>query len=236
MYQHNDMSSPHSASNKSQKSLLIWTLVAVVALIAVFIGIDSASKQGSSGNPQPQNNLLGAVREDDHVKGGNFSSPVTIIEYSDFQCPACAAYYPITKKILETNGAKVQFVYRYFPLQSLHPNALNAAQAGEAAGKQNKFWEMHDLLFERQKEWSDEKNVRDIFARYARELGLNVENFIADFANSASKDRIERDYQNGVQAGVEGTPTFFVNGAKIDNPRSYDEFQKLIDAVVAKKP
>ena len=229
------MSSSHTVNHNSQKSLLIWTIVAVVALIAVFVGIDSASKQRAPNNPSDQNNSIDGVKEDDHVKGGNFSSPVTIIEYSDFQCPACAAYYPITKKIFETNGAKVQFVYRYFPLESIHANALPASQAAEAAGKQNKFWEMHDLLFERQKEWSNEKSPRDIFARYAGELRLNTGNFIADFENPATKDRIQKDYQSGTRARIEGTPTFFINGAKIDNPRSYDEFQKLIDDVVAKK-
>ncbi|MBI5230484.1 MAG: thioredoxin domain-containing protein [Candidatus Magasanikbacteria bacterium] len=226
------MSSSHAAPN-NQRTLLIWTIVAVVALIAVFIGIDSASKQKPS--PATQTRAFDAVTESDQIKGGNFSSPVTIVEYSDFQCPACAAYYPIAKKILETNGTNVQFVYRYFPLQALHPNAFGAAQAAQAAGTQNKFWEMHDLLFERQKEWSAEKNIRDIMTRYAGELGLNVGQFIADYENPETKTRIDRDYQSGARAGVEGTPTFFINGAKIDNPRSYDEFQKLIDRVVAKK-
>lgn len=172
---------------------------------------------------------------DDHIKNGNFSSAVTIIEYSDFQCPACGVYYPITKKLLETNGARVQFVYRYFPLRTIHQNAVAAARAAESAGKQGKFWEMHDFLFERQKEWSDEKNVRDALTRYAGELGLNVGQFLADFESSTVKDRVDRDYQSGERAGVEGTPTFFLNGKKIDTPRSYDEFQKIIDTVVAKK-
>lgn len=226
------MGSSHSAPG-NQLTLLIWTVVAVVALIAVFIGIDSASKQKSP--TTAQNGTLDAVTESDHVKGGNFSSPVTLVEYSDFQCPACAVYYPITKKLLEANGAKVQFVYRYFPLEGIHPNALGAAKTAEAAGKQNKFWEMHDLLFERQKKWSSEKNVRDVMVRYAGELGLNVDQFIADYENVETKTRIDIDVQSGKRVELEGTPTFFINGTKIDNPVSYDEFQKLIDNVVAKK-
>lgn len=226
------MGSSHAAP-QSQRTLLIWTVVAVVALIAMFIGIDSASKQKSPNTPQKGS--IDAVTEIDHVKGGNFSSPVTLVEYSDFQCPACGAFYPITKKLLETNGTKMRFVYRYFPLEGLHPNALGAAKAAEAAGKQNKFWEMHDLLFERQKEWSNENNIRDVFVRYANELGLNTGQFTIDLESTDTKTRIKHDIESGERAGVEGTPTFFINGEKIDNPGSYDEFQKFIDNMVAKK-
>jgi protein-disulfide isomerase len=219
-------------SKKQRVRVISWgALIAALAIgVLSLFYLTKNPKQSDTAPPLS----VDAIQSSDHISG-NKESKTVLIEYSDFQCPACAVYYPITKKLLETNGAKVQFVYRYFPLQAIHKNAFGGAQAAEAAGKQNKFWEMHDLLFERQKEWSDEKNVRDVLVRYAGELGLNIGQFIADFENAETKTRIDSDYQSGVRAGVEGTPTFFINGAKIDNPRSYDEFQKLIDSVVAKK-
>lgn len=227
------MSIAHQSS-QNQRTLIIWTIMAVVALVAIFLGVNSASKQKTS-TLKSSTTELEQVTGEDHVKGGNFSSPVTIVEYSDFQCPACAVYYPLVKKIIEKNNTNVQFVYRYFPLQAIHKNAFPAAIAAEAAGKQGKFWEMHDLLFERQKEWSGKKNTRDIFIKYAKELGLDIEIFSINIDNNDLKTRVDRDYQSGTLANVEGTPTFFVNGKKIKNPSSYEEFQKLIDDVVAKK-
>lgn len=152
-----------------------------------------------------------------------------LVEYSDFQCPACGMYYPLVKQLKEELGDKLQVVYKHFPLQQVHKNANLAARASEAALNQNKFWEMHDILFERQKEWSDSSQALSLFTAYALELGLNKEIFLDDIDKNSVYDKVNADYQEGVRLGVGGTPTFFLNGEKINNPRNYNEFRKLIE-------
>ena len=125
-------------------------------------------------------------------------------------------------------GAKVRFAYRHFPLPQ-HKNAKLAATVAEAAGKQSKFWEMHDLIFQNQSAWSEEKNAAILFAKYAQDLGLDLARFQTDIASDEIKAKIENDYQSGVKAGVNSTPSFFLNGKKMDNPRNYDEFKNAIE-------
>lgn len=173
-----------------------------------------------------------AVSDADWVKG-NKESKVVLIEYSDLQCPACKVYHPVVKQLTEEFGDRILFVYRHFPLRNIHPNSDMAAQAAEALGKQNKFWEMADKLFENQEKWSSEKNPRDLFLEYARSLGLDVEKFKNDLDSSQVKDKIEKDYQSAVKARVNATPTFFLNGTKLDNPRTYEEFKGILEKVVS---
>ncbi|MEK7612451.1 MAG: DsbA family protein [Patescibacteria group bacterium] len=163
---------------------------------------------------------------------GNPNAPVTIVEYSDFQCPACAYYYPIIKETLEKTGESVRFVYRHFPLTSVHPKAEPAALAAEAAGMQGKFWEMHDLLFENQKAWSEQRNAKEFFMNYAATLGLDVDAFEEDLDARASKQKIESHVAGAFASGVQGTPTFFINGTPIQNPQSVEEFEILIAAAL----
>ena len=125
-------------------------------------------------------------------------------------------------------GAQVRFAYRHFPLPQ-HKNAKLAATVAEAAGKQDKFWEMHDLIFQNQSDWSEEKNAAVIFAKYAQDLGFDLAQFQTDIASEEIKAKIENDYKSGVKAGVNSTPTFFLNGKKINNPRNYDEFKNAIE-------
>jgi protein-disulfide isomerase len=155
-----------------------------------------------------------------------------LVEYSDFQCPACGMYYPLVKQLKGEFGDKLQVVYKHFPLQKIHKNANLAARASEAGLNQNKFWEMHNILFEKQKEWSDSSQALSLFMAYALELGLDNEKFADDIDRSATYDKINAEYQEGVRLGVAGTPTFFLNGKKITNPRSYDEFKKLIEQTI----
>ncbi len=157
------------------------------------------------------------------------SSSATLVEYSDFQCPACAAYYPVVKQLTKEFSQDLHFTYRYFPLSSIHKNARISAQAAEAAGKQNKFWEMHDLLFENQSEWSALSDPKEKFKEYAKFLGLDMEKFQQDLGSKEVKDKVESDYQSGLSLGVNATPTFFLNNQKITNPRSYEEFKTKIE-------
>ncbi|MDO8495729.1 MAG: DsbA family protein [bacterium] len=157
---------------------------------------------------------------------GPKDAPHILIQYGDFQCPACGSYYPLIKKLLKEHGEEFQFVYRHFPLL-IHPYARVAVQAAEAAGHQGRFWDMHDLLFEHQAEWSAAPLPEVFFNEYARLMGLNLEQFRKDESSDEVKDKVERDYYGGLRAGVDGTPTFFLNGEKI-LPQSYQEFVELV--------
>ncbi len=179
-----------------------------------------------------------AADETDWVKGASLkatttpteSKPVTLIEYSDFQCPACAAYYPVIKQ-LEKDFPNISIVYRHYPLTQ-HTNAKVASQAAEAAGAQGKFWEMHDLLFDNQTAWSEDRNPESIFTAYAKNLGLDLEKFKTDSNSIKTKTKIESDIAGGGKE-ISGTPTFFLNNQKIQNPRGYDEFRSVIEKAIS---
>jgi len=170
--------------------------------------------------------LSSEVSETDRVKGAQ-SSQIILVEYSDFQCPACGAYYPLIKRLSEEFSDQIQIVYRHFPLPQ-HPQARPAAYAAEAAGGQGKFWEMHDLIFENQSAWSNKRNASEIFEGYASQLGLDMEKFRVDVDSDDLKDKVSNDYKSGIASGVNSTPTFFLNGRQLQNPRSYDEFRNII--------
>lgn len=170
---------------------------------------------------------VGVVHELDNTKG-NPEASVVVMEYSDFQCPACRAYYPMVRQLITEFEDRVLFVFRHFPLLSIHPNAEFAARASEAAGKQEKFWEMHDVLYQKQNEWARVANVTPLFESYATLLALDLEKFRTDFGSDEVKDFVRAQRVHAVQAGLQGTPTFFVNGEQIVNPSSYDAFRNII--------
>lgn len=161
-------------------------------------------------------------------KRGSTSDKVVFVEYGDFQCPACGAYEPLVEQAQAEFGTQVQFIFRHFPLTQLHQNALLAAKASEAAGKQGKFWEMHDLLYKNQSAWSESDTAESIFAGYAVTLGLDKVLFEKDITDVAIAKKIQDSYNTGDKFGVSGTPTFFINGKKLDNPHSYAELSGLI--------
>jgi protein-disulfide isomerase len=167
------------------------------------------------------------ISETDHVRGAQ-SGSVTLVEFGDFQCPACAAYEPLVRKVTEDNPQILKVVFRHFPLTQIHKNALLAAKATEAAAIQGKFWEMHDILYDKQQEWSGQLNARDTFIAYAKLLSLDVKKFETDLENKSIEDKILAEYREGVSLGVQGTPTFFVNGKMIESPGSIEEFDKII--------
>jgi protein-disulfide isomerase len=146
------------------------------------------------------------VGEGDHILGPS-DAPVTLVEYGDFECPHCGAAYPILQSILDDLGDRIRFVYRHFPLTRSHPHAGRAAEAAEAAAAQGKFWEMHHQLFEHQDALTD----GDLIA-YAEAIGLDVEAFREALEEGTYEPRVQADFRSGVRSGVNGTPTFFVNG------------------------
>ncbi len=146
----------------------------------------------------------------DHVKGAE-NAPLTLVEYGDFQCPYCREAYPIVKQIQERLGARLRFVFRNFPLTRIHQFAQHAAEAAEAAAAQGAFWQMHDRLFERQFALED-----DNLLEYARELGLDADRLSGELAAGTYRNRVRDDFMSGVKSGVNGTPTFFINGVRHD--------------------
>ncbi len=153
-----------------------------------------------------------------------------LVEFGDFQCPACAAYHDLVKSVLEENKDSLTFVFRNFPL-SQHKYARQAAYAAEAAGVQGKYWEMYAKLYENQTDWVNAESPVDTLLTYAKELRLDETKFKSDMDSKETKDKVDRDYVDGVAAGVDSTPTFFVNGTKIDNPSSAQEFKSLIESL-----
>lgn len=223
-------------SKKETKNPLItigvWIGIFAVT-VAVVAGLAIASqKKGVSEELGTSEALSETVTAADHVRG-NPMSRITLVEYSDFQCPACGAYYPLLKQLDGEYGNRIQTVYRNFPLAQIHKYAHLAAQAAEAAGKQGAFFEMHDLLFEHQSEWPDATNVKGIFLSYADQLKLDRTQFEKDMDSPDVQAKIDADQKSGNRSGVQGTPTFFLNGLKIQSPRSYDEFKQVIDKALS---
>ncbi|MFH0830721.1 MAG: thioredoxin domain-containing protein [Parcubacteria group bacterium] len=158
---------------------------------------------------------------------GSTQATTTLLEYSDFQCPACKVYQQAVTEILNEFGDKLRFEYRHFPLPN-HRNSGLAAFAAEAAGKQNKFFEMADKLFEKQADWSESSDARDQFISMARELGLNEDQFKQDIDSQTTKDEIEADLAAGKVDGVNATPSFFINDAKIEPPKDIETFKQVV--------
>jgi protein-disulfide isomerase len=168
------------------------------------------------------------VRPDDPIRG-NKAAPVTIVLFSDFQCPFCSKVGPTLKQVQTTYGDRVRIAWKHQPLP-FHPNALPAAEAAEAAREQGKFWEMHDALFENQQALSPET-----YEKLARKLGLNVQAFKASLASGKAKARISQDQALAAQIGANGTPTMFVNGEKVEGAVPFENIKAVIDRALAKK-
>src|SRR6266705_4631646 len=151
----------------------------------------------------------------DHIHGP-IDAPIALVEYGDYECPYCGQAYPIVKAIQEQLGDGLCFAFRNFPLANSHPHAEHAAEAAEAAGAQGKFWEMHDLLYENQEALDDEN-----LAQYAEALGLNARRLISEVLSGAHMARVREDFQSGARGGVNGTPSFFINGVRHDGAPSF---------------
>ena len=150
------------------------------------------------------------VSEQDHVHGGK-SATIEIVEFGDYQCPHCGHAHPIIKKIQKTFGEQIKFVFRNFPLQEAHEYAFPAAVAAEAAALQDKFWEMHDGIYENQNRIGEA-----LFNELAEKIGLDIEQFKKDYSSGEVTEKVESDFESGIRSGVNGTPSFYVNGTKFD--------------------
>ncbi len=186
---------------------LILTLVAVVGVSFLF------TKKATAPTKPVDTQLL--ISDSPHIKG-KADAKVTLVEFSDLQCPACKAVQPLLDDILKKNVDNIRFVYRHFPLRSVHIHAAEAARAAEAAQKQGKFWEFHDKLFASQEIWVAEKDPSEKFLGYAKDLGMNVDQFKKDLQDASLDTRVTTDERDGNVIGINATPTFFVNGIKTD--------------------
>jgi protein-disulfide isomerase len=164
------------------------------------------------------------VTDRDHQRGPAHA-PVTLVEYGDFQCPFCGQSYRVVRDLEDRFGGDLRFVFRHFPLTEIHPLALAAAEAAEAAGDQGRFWEMHDALFQNQPRFQPEELIA-----YASQLGLDVDAFTEDLAVVRHRDRIRADFMGGVRSGVNGTPSLFINGELFNAPAELRPLARAIEA------
>ncbi len=209
---------------------VIITILSVVFIIG-FLLLAYKMTNAPTVTVFPQVNV---IKADDHIKWSPNKKNI-LVEYSDLQCPACKEFQDLIQSQFEASGSAhhsivngVTFVYRHFPLYQIHPFAYDASYAAEAAGKQGKFFEMVDLIFKNQTVWEKKPNPKSEFETYAKNLNLDVAQYDKDVDSKEVKDRVQEDLISGNKAGINGTPTFFLNGKKLDNINSFDDFVKLL--------
>ena len=165
-------------------------------------------------------------RNRDHISGPD-TAPITLVEYGDYECPYCGQAYPIIKQIQDYFGDNLRFVFRNFPLSQVHPHAQRAAEVAEEAADQNKFWNMHDYLYEHQQALDDNH-----LEKYAKIIGLDLERFNKDMENHIHVPRIREDFLSGIQSGVNGTPSFYINGTRYDGSWDFDTLVQILTSVI----
>jgi len=193
--------------------------ITLAVLIGVSLGFVLLKGGGDGVQAEPTNHVYGAT-----------DAKVTLVEYGDFQCPACLRYYPALKQVKEKYKDQITFQFRNFPLTQIHLSAMTAHRAAEAASNQGKFWEMHDLLYERQQVWSQSVSPSSIIEAYAEELGLDLVQYNVDVSGEEEFAAISADIDEGQALGAAGTPTFVLNGEVIESPDpTLEAFSLLID-------
>ncbi len=211
------------------KRIFLWVgIVVILGLIVVGAAILAIKNQPDASSVSPLNTPVSSA---DHILG-NPEAKVTLVEYADFECPACEAYYPLIKQLTTDYKDKVRFVYRHFPLPQ-HANAIPTALATEAASNQGKFWEMHDIIFDKHEEWQDLKDPTSVLVGYAKQLNLDIPRFQSDMNSGATKKIVDDDKASAVAENLPGTPSFFVNGTYIKNPQTYQDFKAILDNALA---
>jgi protein-disulfide isomerase len=209
------------------KSFWIILGVSVLALVGIFVlqgGKASNDAGGEFAFVEPLTN------PQTHDRQTGEGTKATIIEYADFQCPYCASYAPLLDQLKQTYGDELKVIFRSFPIVSIHPQAMAAHRAAEAAARQDKFWEMHDLLFSNQQVWSGNNSAAEIFEGYAKELGLNMDQYKADIVSESVLAKINSDQASGTSLGVNATPTLYLNGQKLEEPPTTpEEWDELIN-------
>lgn len=204
----------------------------IIVLVVVGLGVILSRTENTA--VAPAKSTGGIIREDSHMTGDK-NAKVTVVEFGDYQCPACAAANPIVKQIISDykNNKDFNFVFMNFPLAQ-HANAQISAEAAEAAGEQGKFWEMHDKIYESQNKWNNVANPLGIFVGYAQQLSLDTAKFKQAIQENKFKDIIAADASKGTELGVNATPTFFINQEKLPGIPDQAGFKKIIDDALSK--
>ena len=214
----------------SYRPFLIIALVLLVAAAGTALLLKSNQSRNSSNDSDTQSS-------DKTNKNISADTVVTLEEFGDYQCPPCGELHPTLKKLKQEYGANLNFIFRNLPLTKIHKNALAAAQAAEAARIQNRFWEMHDLIYENQSLWKDDVNPRSIFAKFAGDLGLNIAQFTRDLDDKQVQMRIEADEDAAAKQGIGGTPTILINGRQLRAEMTTPEgVRKGIELMLTAKP
>jgi protein-disulfide isomerase len=229
---------------KNQLPLTIIGLVAIVAIVGTVLFL-----QGGRTSPVANKNT-NATQANSTTKNTNAlanaspganpawargpaNAPIVIEEFADFECPSCAIFEPVIRQIKTIYGDKVRVVFRHYPLTQIHQKAYDAARATEAAGIQGKFWEMHDMLYDKQKSWTTSGDHRTEFANYAQQMGLNVDQFKTDMAGMITAQRVDADKKRGDSVRIGSTPSAFLNGRPLDFTTEMSNTDALRRAVEA---
>jgi protein-disulfide isomerase len=193
--------------------------------IAFYWSRQSSASGGGSGDTTIAANVGGG-----HIRGKD-SAPITLVEFGDYECPACGYYYPMVEEVLHRYPDKVKLEFHHYPLVQMHAHALAAAMAAEAAADQGKYWEMHDMLYKHQSQWARSLNPEGQFLAFAAEIGLDANKFMRSLKSPDVEKRILEDIQRGSKAKVNSTPTFIIDGRSLEPlPKGVDDFAKIIDA------
>lgn len=220
--------------NKIFIAVVLGTLILLVGGVYLF----SKGPSSQSSGPKVASNLLepangqktGGKVNGEYIPASK-SANVTLTEFGDYQCPACSAYSTLVTQVITDFSGKLNYAFKNFPL-SQHANASVSSYAAEAAGLQGKFWQMHELLYKNQDSWASSTDAKAIFVGYAKELGLNVDQFSKDIDSQKVKGFVQTDLADGQTVGINATPTFFINGVKIDSPQNLDAFKKAIQTAI----
>jgi protein-disulfide isomerase len=212
-------------------SKVLKPLIVIVLAVAVAAG---AAVYLSRQPDQPTETSAATTTRADIKGGGHLRGPenaqLTLVEFGDYQCPSCGAYHPVVKEILTRYPQQVRLEFHHFPLISIHPNSMMASMAAEAAGEQGHYWEMHDLLFDHQREWSESPNAEPIFIALASRIGLDTNKFMQGLRSPDLQARILADVNRGNDAHVEAVPTFFINGEQVHVKLSIEDFVQVIES------
>ncbi len=215
----------NETNNSKMQSIITWGIFVLILALIVWGLIAAGNK--NSGLTTEVVTLAKPVSASDWTIGSS-TAPVTMVEYADFQCPACQTYAPLIQQLIEQEGNKLFFVYRYFPLPQ-HSNAISSAEAAQAAGLQGKFWEMHDKLFANYADWEDLADPTSIYLGYAQAIGISTTTFLKDMTSAPVVKLVKDSYQEAIDSKLDYTPTIFINGKRIVNPQSFAAFKKVID-------
>jgi protein-disulfide isomerase len=211
--------------SKESKILVAVLVVIVGGMIGLFMLMNSGSTP-----PGPVGDKTKIIRDNSHKTG---SGAIQLVEFGDFQCPACGAAYPNVKQLMKDYDGKVTLYFRNFPLVTLHKNANAGANAAEAAGDQGKFWEMYDKLYQNQTTWSNLGDPTNMFVEYAKSLSLDTGKFSSSLNSKQFQPLIDQDVADATVLGVNATPTFYFNGEKYSGKSSYEELKAKVDSLLA---